>query len=271
MALARSSFYYKPDRSEAKLRETTVLRGRIERIALEHSRYGYRRITAQLKQDGFKVNRKRVLRIMKESDLLCRPLKGFVVTTDSKHRFPVYPNLYQLQRPDQPNRIWVADITYIRLEHEFVYLAVILDAFSRRVIGWELSDSLEAGLVIAALEKAIRARKPAPGCLHHSDRGVQYACYEYTDLLKRHGFQISMSRKGNPYDNAVMESFFKTLKNDEVHLDNYRTQQEARAKIARFLDQVYNKKRLHSALGYLPPAVFELKQKHTPTHVLTAP
>ena len=211
------------------------------------------------------VNHKVVLKIMRESDLLVRPLRGFIITTDSKHRFPVYPNLYQNQWPSAPNRIWVADITYIRLPLGFVYLATILDVFSRKIVGWALSRSLEATLVIEALTMALKDRKPPPGLIHHSDRGVQYASYEYTDLLKQHGVQISMSRKGNPYDNAVAESFFKTLKKEEVYLSDYRSPEEARRQIQRFIEQVYNQKRLHSSLGYVPPAEFELQYKQTQT------
>lgn len=230
------------------------MQDQIERIALEYPRYGYRRITAQLQRQGLRVNRKRVLRIMKASNLLCRPLKGFVVTTNSRHRFPVYPNLYQNQVPSARDQIWVSDITYIRLGGEHIYLAVILDAFSRRVIGWALSHSLEADLVMTARHSALRHRRPRPGCIHHSDQGVQYACHEYTDLLTSRGFTISMSRQGNPYDNAALESFMKTLKREEVYLNEYRTLEEARQGINHFLDHVYNHKRLHSSLGYVRPS-----------------
>ena len=239
------------------------MQDQIERIALEYPRYGYRRITAQLQRQGLCINRKRVLRILKASDLLCRPLKGFVVTTNSRHRFPIYPNWYHNRVPSAPDQIWVSDITYIRLGGEHIYLAVILDAFSRRVIGWALSHSLEADLVITALHSALCHRCPRPGCIHHSDQGVQYACHEYADLLTARGFTISMSRKGNPYDNAVAESFFKTLKNEEVYLTEYRTAEEAQASIRHFVDQVYNQKRLHSSLGYVPPVEYELQYNQT--------
>jgi putative transposase len=172
------------------------------------------------------VKHKVVQDIIHESDLLMRPLRGFTITTDSKHHLPVYPDLYQRRQPDHPNRIWVADITYIRLPLYFIYLAVIQDLFSRKIVGWAMSDSLEATLVIEALRMAIRDRQPPPGCIHHSDRGVQYACHDYTNLLKEHGFQISMSRKGIPYDNAA-ESFFKTLKKEEVYISDYQTPEEA--------------------------------------------
>ena len=264
MDLPRSSAYY----VSSPIKDRLDPQDKIEQIVLEYPRYGYRRVTAQLQRQGVNVNRKRVLRLMKASDLLCRPLKGFVVTTDSHHRLPIYPNLYQNQRPTRLDQIWVSDITYIRLENEFVYLAVILDVCSRKAIGWALSSSLEADLTVAALQSALRHRTPPSGCIHHSDRGVQYASHAYTDLLKQHGFRISMSRKGNPYDNATMESFFKTLKSEEVYLTDYRHVKEARQQIRHFIEQVYNQKRLHSALGYVPPVEYELQYKQralTPT------
>lgn len=261
MDLSRSTFYYRSPTVEDRLERQIALQDRIERIAFDYSGYGYRRITAELHRQGMIVNRKVVLKIMKASDLLVRPLRGFVVTTDSRHRFPVYPNVYQNQWPDAPNRIWVADITYIRLPLGFVYLATILDVFSRKVIGWALSSSLEAELALAALRMALNTRKPPPGLIHHSDRGVQYACHEYTELLKAHDIQISMSRPGNPYDNPVAESFFKTLKKEEVYLSDYRSPAEARRQIQRFIEQVYNEKRLHSSLGYVPPVEYELQYK----------
>jgi putative transposase len=189
--------------------------------------------------------------------LLCVRRRKFVVTTDSRHRLPIYLNLAAELAPTGVNQLWVADITYIRLRVEFVYLAVVLDAFSRRVIGWALGRTLEAGLATAALRMALADRKPLPGLVHHSDRGVQYASQGYTDLLKQHKAEISMSRKGNPYDNAACESFMKTLKYEEVYRNEYRDFQEARASLGEFLERVYNQKRLHSALGYLPPAEFE--------------
>ncbi|MBU0692152.1 IS3 family transposase [bacterium] len=265
MDLSRSTYYYRSPVAEAQAKERLDLQDKIEQLAFDNSGYGYRRITAELHRQGVIVNHKVVLKIMRESDLLVRPLRGFIITTDSKHHFPVYPNLYQNQWPDAPNRIWVADITYIRLPLGFVYLAVILDVFSRKVIGWALSRSMEATLVIEALQMALQDRKPPPGLIHHSDRGVQYACHAYTDLLKQHGVQINMSRKGNPYDNAVAESFFKTLKKEEVYLSDYQTPEEARRQIQRFIELVYNPKRLHSALGYRPPAEFEMQYNQTQT------
>jgi transposase InsO family protein len=233
------------------------IRDEMQKIAVESPAYGYRRITVELEKRGFAVNHKRVLRMMREDNLLCVRRRKFVVTTNSRHNLPIYPNLATETVPTAVNQLWVADITYIRLRIEFVYLAVILDAFSRRVIGWALGRSLEAGLAMAALEMALAQRKPQPGLVHHSDRGVQYASRDYTDLLKQHKTQISMSRKGNPYDNAACESFMKTLKYEEVYRNEYRDFQEAHASIGEFLERVYNQKRLHSALGYLPPTEFE--------------
>ncbi len=234
------------------------LRDDMQRIALEFSFYGWRRVTAELRRQGWVVNHKRVRRIMREDNLLCLRKRKFVVmTTDSKHGRPIYPNRAAKIELTGIDQLWVADITYIRLEVEFVYLAVVLDAFSRRVIGWALDRSLEDDLAIAALRMALRNRSPGPGLVHHSDRGVQYASQDYTDLLKDHKIDISMSGKGNPYDNAKCESFMKTLKYEEVHRQEYRGMEEARAAIEHFLLKVYNDKRLHSALGYCPPVEFE--------------
>ncbi len=233
------------------------LRDEIQRIALEWPCYGWRRVAAELRRRGWVVNHKRVRRILREDNLLCLRRRKFVVTTDSNHDRPVYPNLAGELALTGLDQLWVADITYIRLETEFVYLAVVLDAYSRRVIGWELDRTLEDDLALAALRMALRRRVPAPGLVHHSDRGVQYASQDYTDLLKDHHIDISMSRKGNPYDNATCESFMKTLKQEEVYRQEYRDLAEARASMEQFLEKVYNQKRLHSALGYRPPVEFE--------------
>jgi transposase InsO family protein len=198
-----------------------------------------------------------VLRLMRQDNLLCLRHKSFVVTTDSRHNLPVYPNLAAAITPSSVNQLWRADITYIRLRTEFIYLAVVLDAFSRRVIGWALGRTLEAALAVSALTMALRQRRPTPGWVHHSDRGVQYASHEYTDMLKQNGARISMSRKGNPYDNAACESFMKTLKYEEIYRSEYRDLADAYAQIGEFLERVYNQQRLHSALGYVPPAEFE--------------
>jgi putative transposase len=233
------------------------LRDQIQRIALEFSYYGSRRVTRELDERGFSVNRKKVQRLMREDNLLCLRKRRFVVTTDSNHALPVYPNLARDMVLTGIDQLWRADITYVRLETEFVYVAVVMDAFSRKVIGWALGRTLEATLAIEALQMALETRKPAAGLVHHSDRGVQYASGDYTDLLKANGVLISMSRSGNPYDNAQCESFMKTLKYEEVYRNEYRDLAEARAQIGAFIEEVYNQKRLHSALGYLPPARFE--------------
>ena len=233
------------------------LRDVIQRIALEFPSYGWPRMTRELGRRRWVVNHKRVYRLMREDNLLCLRRRKFVITTDSAHDLPVYANLTREMTLSGIDQLWVADITYIRLLVEFVYLAVILDAFSRRVIGWALEHTLEDELTLQALRMALKRRKPAAGLVHHSDRGVQYASRDYTTLLIEHGIRISMSRRGNPYDNALAESFIKTLKYEEVYRQEYRDLREARASIPRFLEQVYNQKRLHSALGYLPPAEFE--------------
>jgi transposase InsO family protein len=255
--VSRASFYrYDPDR--AREDRDIELRDAIQRIALEFPYYGRPRIVPELRRRGWQVGHRRVARIMREDNLLClRKRKFAVATTDSNHRFRVYPTLARDMTLTGIDQLWGADITYIRLEVEFVYLAVILDAYSRRVIGWALDRSLEDDLAIAALQMAFRRRGCPAGLTHHSDRGVQYASNDYTGLLADNGVQISMSRKGNPYDNATCESFMKTLKYEEVYRQEYRDLAEARSSIERFLEKIYNVKRLHSALGYRPPAEFE--------------
>jgi transposase InsO family protein len=233
------------------------LRDAIQKIAIEMPAYGYRRITAELGRRKWVVNRKRVLRIMREDNLLCLRRRAFVRTTDSDHKLRVYPNLAKDLEVSGLNQLWAADITYIRLQEEFVYLAVILDSFSRRVIGWALGRTLESSLAVEALRMAINGGRVEPGLVHHSDRGSQYASRAYADLLKDRGIRISMSRRGNPYDNAQAESFMKTLKYEEVYRSEYRDMGDARRGIRRFIESVYNHKRLHSALGYLPPIEFE--------------
>ncbi len=246
------------------------LRDELQRIALEMPAYGRRRITAELRRRGWDVNHKRVHRLMREDNLLCLRRRKFVVTTDSGHSRPVYPNLARGMMLTGLDQLWVADITYIRLQLEFVYLAVILDAFSRRVIGWALDRTLEAELALSALRMVLERRPVAPGLVHHSDRGVQYACQPYTDLLQQQGIASSMSRVGNPYDNARAESFLKTLKYEEVYRQEYRDLAEARASIQHFIEKVYNQKRLHSALGYRPPVEFERSWLSPPAAVVVS-
>lgn len=233
------------------------LRDEIQRIALEFPSYGYRTMTAELRRRHWQVNRKRVLHWMRTDNLLALRKKRFIITTDSSHGLRVYPNLARDFAPTATNQLWVADITYLRLRTEFVYLAVILDAWSRRVIGWALGRTLETELTLAAIRMAIAARSPKAGLIHHSDRGVQYAAAAYVALLTERQIRISMSRKGNPYDNAKCESFMKTLKCEEVYRNEYQDLEETYQCIGRFLDEVYNQKRLHSALGYRPPEEFE--------------
>lgn len=255
--ISRSGFYRAASRSEGVDRDVE-LRDAIQRIAVEFPSYGRPRITAELRRRGWRVNPKRVYRILREDNLLCLRKRKFVVTTDSGHRLTIYPNLARSLVLSAIDQLWVADITYIRLELEFIYLAVVLDAFSRRVIGWALDRTLQDALTLSALGMALKQRQPEPGLVHHSDRGVQYASTDYTGLLNQHGIGISMSRTGNPYDNAKAESFIKTLKYEEVYRQEYRDLAEARASIGCFLERTYNRKRLHSALGYQPPEEFEI-------------
>jgi transposase InsO family protein len=251
--------YYRHFDTHAPARADADLRDQIQRLSLAHRHYGYRRITAQLRREGWVANAKRVLRLMREDNLLCLRAHPFVPrTTDSRHGFEIVPNLIRGLKPTSIDQIWVADITYVRLGEAFIYLAVVLDAFSRKVIGWALDNHLEARLAIEALDMAITARDPAPDTLiHHSDRGVQYASIDYGRRLSARGIAISMSRVANPYDNAKAESFMKTLKAEEVNGKAYATLAHARRDIGRFIDTVYNTQRRHSALGYKPPVEFE--------------
>ena len=258
MTLARSSFYYKAKVQDVGRKETEAnLRDRIEAICLEFPGYGYRRVSCQLKRERWDVNHKKVLRIMRESDLLCRAKRKRVQTTDSRHHFPRYPNLIKGMIINRLNQVWLADITYIRIRTGFVYLAAVLDACSRRVIGYAISTRLDTALTLQALRMAIAERQPVAGIIHHSDQGVQYASTEYVAELRSYGFDISMARTGNPYENAVMESFFKTLKQEEVYLYEFETIEDVIARLPYFIDEVYNQKRLHSSLDYYSPNDFE--------------
>jgi len=251
--------YYRHWQQSAPKREETGLQDAIQRLALANRHYGYRRIGVLLSREGWRANLKRVLRLMHEDNLLCLRRRPFVPrTTDSQHGWRVVPNLARGLVLGGLDQLWVADITYVRMAEAFAYLAIILDAFSRRVIGWAMEDHLQASLAIAALRMAIEARRPLPGSLiHHSDRGVQYACGDYVAILRMHDIQASMSRVGNPYDNAKAESFMKTLKVEEVDASAYRDLADARRQIGAFIEQVYNRQRLHSALDYLSPEEYE--------------
>ena len=257
LGISRSWWYAQPAPSADPT--AVALRDAIERLILEHPGYGYRRVTHALRRDGWTVNAKRVLRVMREEALLCQLKRRFVVTTDARHGLGHAPNRVREQVVTGPNQVWVADLTSIRLPTAFCYLAASLDAFSRRLVGWELSSRIDTDLTLAALEHAIAARSPAPGLIHHSDHGMQYASHRYGARLAAIGAEISMAAVGNPYENAMAESFFATLKREEVHLHEYQTFAEAEANLERFLDDVYNHKRLHSSLGYCPPSEFEAR------------
>lgn len=258
LGISRSGVYARAGDQRAAA-DAAALRDAIEGIVLEFPGYGYRRVTHALRRAGWTINAKRVLRVMRDESLLCQLKRRFAVTTDSRHRFGSYPNLLREQTVDGLDQAWVADITYVRLPTTFCYLAAILDACSRRCVGWELSRQIDTELTLAALERAIASRRPAPGLIHHSDHGVQYASTRYVERLAAIGAQVSMAAVGNPYQNALAESFFATLKREEVYLHDYQSYAEVEANLERFIDAVYNHKRLHSSLGYRPPSEFEAR------------
>ena len=257
VGLSRSTIWRQLRSPTLVVDDELELRSQIQAIALEMRTYGYRPITEELHRRGVIVNHKRVLRLLREDNLLCLRQRAFARTTDSRHNLTVYPNLARSLVLSNINQLWVADITYIRLLREFIYLAVILDAFSRRCIGWAISRYIDAQLTLSALQLALATRTLQPGLIHHSDRGVQYAAADYVAVLHEHQISISMSRTGNPYDNAKAERFMRTLKYEEIYMNDYETIAEVRASVEHFIEAVYNRKRLHSALGYRPPVEFE--------------
>jgi transposase InsO family protein len=260
--VSRAGFYRHWDQHQP-LEAQTELRDAIQKMAIENRCYGYRRITAALQQRDHHANHKRVLRLMRADNLLALRKRRYVLTTDAHHPFAIYPNLVPRLVVNGINQLWVSDITYLRLRETFLYLSVVLDAYSRKAVGWQLGHTLEASLALDALRQALQGRTIEPGIVHHSDRGVQYASGDYVSLLESHGFLISMSRTGNPYDNAKAESFLKTLKCEEVYLKQYRDEQDLRASVQQFIEEIYNRKRLHSALGYRSPEQFEKEEAAT--------
>jgi putative transposase len=257
--VARAS-YYRWWKRAAPGEAGGELHDRLQRMCLAHRGYGYRRVQAALRQQGFRVNHKKIRRLMREDNLLAVRRRKWITTTDSRHPLPVFANLARFVEPDGADQLWVADLTYVRLGREFVYLAVVLDAWSRRVVGWALGRDFTASLPKQALLRAIAARNPAPGLIHHSDRGVQYASLEYVAVLEQHQIIGSMSRTAYPYDNARCESFLKTLKQEEIYCRHYRTLEELRDNLEQFIEHYYNQQRLHSALNYRSPAEFEATQ-----------
>jgi len=263
--------FYRNWQERAPAAAEVELRAAVHQVALAHRRrYGYRRILQDLRQAGLTVGKHRLQRIMREDNLLAIRHRKFILTTESRHDYPVYLNLAARMTLTSINQLWVADITYIRLQREFVYLAVVMDRYSRKVVGWAVDKTLASRLVIDALRKAIEERRPGPGLVHHSDRGVQYASADYAQLLSAHGIIASMSRPANPYDNAACESFMKTLKQEEIYCNQYRDWMDLSTHLEEFIDQYYNRLRLHSALGYKTPEDFERSCAVPPAGQLTA-
>lgn len=260
IGLSTSTFYYKPKLCrEAKEKADAELRDLVEMVQSVHPRSGYRTMREYLLRDGVKVGERRLRRVMRENGLNAKIKRAFLHTTDSNHSHRVYPNLLIGKTITGLNQVWASDFTYIRIVNGFVFLAVILDLFSRKVIGWAISRNIDTDLALNALKMATQQRKPKPGCIHHSDRGAQYLCRRYVDLLKKHGFEISNSAKGNPYHNAFVESFMKTLKQEEVYLGNYQTYLDVIENVPRFIEDIYNEKRIHSGIEYLTPNELEKK------------
>jgi len=268
IGLSVSTFYYRPKVSrEDREKQDADLRDRVELVQTEHPKSGYRTMMRYLHRSGVRVGERKLRRIMKKYDLHARIKRAFVRTTDSNHSHRVFPNLLPGRTVMGLDEVWTADLTYIRIANGFVYLAVILDLYSRRVIGWHISKRIDGNLAVAALQMAIERRKPKPGCIHHSDRGVQYLCGEYVELLKKYGFWISNSAKGNPYDNAWTERFMRTLKQEEVYLANYETYLDVIENLPRFIEEVYNEKRVHSGIDYMTPNELEERVRKDPSNL----
>lgn len=258
MSFSTSTFYYKPKKQRLERdKDDVALRDAVEKIQVDFPRSGYRTMQYYLKKSGIKVGETKLRRVMKEHNLQAKIKRKFIKTTDSRHSNEVYPNLLPEMGVDNINQVWVTDMTYIRISNGFVFLAAVLDVYSRKVIGWAISKSIDHYLTLAALEMAILKRSPLRGVIHHSDRGVQYLCHEYVKILTKNGFHMSCSRKGNPYDNAFAESFFKTLKSNEIDLKHFESMIDVLEKVPRFIEEVYNEKRVHSGIGYKTPNELE--------------
>lgn len=263
MGLSRSTYYYRlrPEvqaRAQLKLQEDLKTKDLIDRVHVEFPAYGYRKLHEELIRRGYLLNEKKIRRIQRKYGLFAIQLRRWIKTTDSKHNRPRYPCLLEPARAiTDLNEVWVADITYVRIDTGFVFVAIVMDLCSRRAVGWAVSYRIDAELCVTALRRALESRKPLPGCIHHSDQGVQYASEAYIELLQEWKFEISMSRKGNPYDNASMERFMRTLKYEEIYISGYETMEDVEARLPYFIEEVYNKKRVHQSLGYLTPEEFE--------------